>query len=301
MKIFINNYQKQTGLHRFLEGLTITSDFSIYFCDSIEESNMFDGDIAIFGGWVPRELFKNKTFKRKYYTYCSPLGQADLSSIQPYSQEIVILMEVVSLIKSNDIAGCVTSSVELADMFNFIYFNPICTNIKPKFVKERANYGFLGNNRRKHRNTANQISAISRIIPKEKIIVSNTQLYEGWKNIFNCEFESKNLEKDEDYFDEIATHRLGFLCSFSESFSYQALEYAFMGVPCIVSPCISWYPSGDCVVNNIDSPREILEVAISVLYSEKYKELSEVLYKWAPIFNERIKETLTEQIKEFIQ
>lgn len=294
MKIFIKSTQFHSGMHRFLNGLLIDARFSIEFLNEIKESNNFSGDSAIFGGWLPQELLANTTFNKKYYTYCSPIGQADLSSQEWFSIEIRIFLDLLSRISSKEITGCICSDYNVSRNSGFIYVPPVILDETSAYtdISNRKNYGLLGNNSRKHRNVVNQMFAINNITPREDVIVYSVENYNLWGRLFGLSFISKDLKNDEDYFKEISSHRLGFVCSYSESFSYQALEYALCGVPCIVSPCINWYPVKECVVKNNDSFFEISFVAMHVLKKENYKKISDTLYESSRIFNKENKQFL---------
>lgn len=299
---FVKQNHYKTGAYRIAESYTVNSQ--LILVENIKETNQYDAMVGIFVGFLPRELEQNKSVKHKYYLYCSPFGQMDLSSYGFYSDEFKILTELMYFIKGGIICNAVTPSESLAERMGFIYTFPCMVNLELKiesneqfFTLERKNYGFLGNNLRKHRNVVNQIAAISQLNPKEKIIVKDKDHYIHYAEVFNCEFEDRLLESDISYFEEISTHRLGFLCSWSEAFSYQALEYAMVGVPVIHGPCIDWYPDFDgwesTKVENIDCVDEIVMVAQGWLNDENiYKDFSEDLKDWFYEFNEEQKKRL---------
>ena len=295
MNVFIRANHKHKGIDRFLASLAIHGRCKIKYINDINEASHHYSDIVVFGGFLPQEVavFKqiNKKFKKIYTTFCSPFGQADLNSSDFYSPEIVQLINAVNLKKEGLVENVFTQSTSLAWKFGFQYIPPV--RILPVshklFKKERKNYGFLGNNLRKHKNTVNQLAAISDLAPTEPIIVSDARLYEHYGKLFNCEFITKKLNDDE-YFPEIASHRLNFECSHSEAFDYVALEYALMGVPSIVGPCIDWYWGEADIqvvtVYNIDSPKAIWAAADYLLKEDVYWETSERIQEFAWKFNE---------------
>lgn len=295
MIVFIQSNHRKKGIDRFLESFLLIEECEIVYANTIEDTNKYETESGIFGGFLPRDLRKS-TIKNKYYVFCSPFGQADLSGPDFYSPEIQILMELKYYLNNKEIKNVITPSKSVANRFGFIYVVPVKKNFKRDFCRERKNYGFLGNNFRKHKNVANQIAAISELDPKEKIIVNNKLAYKGWEKLFDCEFESKNLVSDEDYYNEIKTHRLCFQCSFSESFDYLALEYCLMGVPVICSSSVDWVPpfraKNDYFlvpqIYNTDCYSDIALGAQWILDND-YWEYSEFLYDWAFKFNEKNK------------
>jgi hypothetical protein len=295
MIIFLRDGYQYTGMHRYLDAFLFQDGNQFIFVKSIEDTNKYEDYCAIFGGFLPIELSKNTTIKRKYYTFCSPFGQADMSSYDFYSAEINILYQLEIEIASGNIVNSITPSESLAKRMNYLYVPAIGRNIPTEINEERYGYGFLGNNTRKHRNVVNQISAMSLLLPKEEIIV-NQDIYKGFEDLFNCKITAKSLS-NEQYFKEIATHRLNFQCSFSESFSYLTFEYCCVGVPSIVSPCVSWYPIKELVVPNVDNPYEITKAAQWILNDKiYYKALSNRLKAWAIKFNEDRKNELFEAL-----
>lgn len=304
MKIFLQKNHKFKGIHRLVEGFTIHPEFSIIEVDKIEDTNKYEFESAIFAGFIPSALNINTSIRNKYYVYCSPLGQADLSSPEFYSVEIQALIDTHYFLNDNKIAGVITGSESLEFSDNFICMPHVRLGIDEHIVfnKKRENYGFLGNNSRKHRNVSNQISAISKLKPKEKIVVAHEKLYLAYSKIYNCEFVSKELPDDASYLQEIATHILGFQCSWSEAFNYIAWEYAFMGVPCIVGPAISWYPIPELIVVNPDSPKEIYETAQNLLNNyQYYADTSYQLAKWALEYNQEQKMKLIDKLEELLK
>lgn len=284
--IFIKTNHLSTGMDRFLRSLTIYNDCQIIECNTIEETNL-DVKVGIFGGFLPQDLIQSK-IKKKYYVFCSPFGQADLSGNIFYAPEIQILIQLIDLIKKGFITNGITSSKSLEYRFGFLRIPPVKTGMMNhiSFKMDRKDYGFLGNNMRKHKNVANQLAAISMLEPKEKIIVKNSEMYGYWSYMFGCEFEETGYLQDSEYYKEISSHRLCFQCSFSESFDYQAFEYAFMGIPTIHSSCLDWYPIKEHLIKNTDSVEEIHRVAQNALNSNKYWSDSEYLSHWAVEFNE---------------
>jgi len=305
--IFLRKNMRNKGMHRFLEGLTIDSRYKIVFVGDIRETQKYELEFAIFAGFLPEEVVANYSVKNKYYVFCSPLGQADLSSGESQatmvSSEIAILYNLNYFIGKGEIKNCICSSEYLAEKYGFIYLPPVKLGNEAyvSFNKDRSKYGFLGNNLRKHRNIANQLCAISMITPKEDIVVSHVKPYDLYSELFDFTFEVKSNLSNEDYYKEIGSHKLGFVCSFSESFSYQALEYAFMGVPCIVGANVSWYPIGQLIVPNVDSFIDIKDTAETCLRPELYWNYSEELYTWAGKFNENQKEKLLKVIEDKLE
>jgi len=304
MNIFLQKDHKFKGIHRLVEGFTIHPDFSIIEVANIDETNEHECECAIFAGFLPSSLSRNKNASKKYYVYCSPLGQADLSSFEFYSMEFQILMDAEYFLKDNKIDGIITGSESLKFSNDFMCMPHVRLGIEEhiSFNKKRSGYGFLGNNSRKHRNVSNQISAISKLTPKESIVVAHSEEYKNYEKLYSCTFTSKNMDTDSAYFKEIATHILGFQCSWSEAFNYIAWEYAFMGVPCVVSPCIDWYPNAELIVLNPDSPKEIYETAQSLLNNnEYYSESSYNLAEWALEYNKEQKAKLMEKLERLIK
>lgn len=302
MNIFIKFNHKSKGIDRFLQSFSIYEGCKLFYVNNIQEANRQETDIAIYGGFLPQELlYAHPQFK--YYTFCSPFGQADLSGQNFLSPEIDILYYVVDLIKNGKITGTITSSKALAWSFDsFIYVPPVKVIDQDDihFTLERQNYSMIGNNFRKHRNVVNQIAAVSRLTPKEKICVAGDTFYKPFESLFNCEFYSKDLP-DKDYYKAISQHKMNFQCSWSESFSYITLEYALMGVPTIVSPCIDWVKSYILRVNNPDNPQEIYQAAQSLLNNkELYEDISEGLVSFAQDINKINQEQLYKVINENI-
>jgi len=307
MIIFVIGSQRNKGAHRYFEGFTVHDKCKLVFINRVEESNEFFDDYAIFVGFLPEQLKINTTIPNKYYGYCSSLLQADLSSPHLYSAEIGILMQVKEMMNYGFITQCIVSDFELAELFDFWYFPAVemfdYGDLRFKMPKERHGFGFLGNNFRKHRNFVTQIAAMSQISPKENIIVSQypgmpVNLYKNYELLFNCTILPKEVNSEE-LFEEISSHRLGFICSIAETFSYQALDYAFCGVPCIVSAAIEWYPVPSCQCENTDSPKSIWRAAQTLLNNtQEYVDLSTFLKEWAMTFNEENKERLFETIQQ---
>ena len=297
MKIFFKGNHSNTGMHRFVEGFTIHNNYELIVVEDIHKTNQYSGHSAIFAGFLPGDLPDNLTFTDKYYVYCSPFGQAELSGPDFYSPEIKILLQLQFMINEGLIKNAIVSSKSLSFSLNYIYMPAVKLNMEDNtyYITSREGYGFMGNNFRKHRNVANQLSAISRLKPKEKIIVKNPSHYQNYAALFNCEFISKEVDKDEDYYKAIAKHILGFQCTWSESFNYIALEYAFQGVPCIVGPAIDWYPIDELIIWNIDSSQEIFETAQNLLNDKnRYRESCEFLKDWVIDFNNEQKNMLME-------
>lgn len=313
MNIFIRANHKYKGIDRFLSSLSIHGQCKVRYINDINEASHHYDDIVVFGGFLPQEVavFKqiNKRFKNIYTTFCSPFGQADLNSSDFYSPEIIQLMNVIKLREEGYVTNVFTQSKSLFWRFGFAYIPParIIPVSHKIFNKDRHNYGFLGNNLRKHKNVANQLAAISKLEPKEPIVVSDARLYEHYSKLFDCEFISKK-PNDDGYFNEIASHRLNFECSHSEAFDYVVLEYALMGVPSIVAPCIDWYIGVDedssefysPIVVNIDNPSEIYLRANSLLNDGMYWEFSQDIQNWAWKFNESQGNLLYETIEKIL-
>ncbi len=290
---YIQKRLEYKGQGRFLRGLEATKLIKFFTYQLISSLPEIDkADSVIIAGCLPQEA-ANINHDKIYYCYNSPIGQADLSSMGIPSDEIKVLYDTIYLIKEKKLFGCVVSS----DSIEFVYKDhnfvavPHIVNIdynryKEEFVskinKDRKNYGFLGNNLRKHRNTHAQLLAMSRLDPKEKIVVSKgfpVSLYETLENI---QFKTIDILNDEDFYKEIASHRLGFQASFSESFNYLALEYSLLGVPIICSPCIFWYPHKELVIQRPDDVKIMCETAQKVLNSKDfYENVSEKIHLWA--------------------
>jgi hypothetical protein len=299
-KVFIKSNHRQKGLGRFLESLQIDEKIEIVDIERLADISKHECDIAIFGGFLPQEII-NFPFKKKYYTFCSPFGQADLSSADFYSTEISILHALQWYIQTKQITNGITQSKSLASRFGYIYIPPvkIIKDSDVHYETSRKNYGLVGNNYRKHRNVVNQIAAISALEPREAIVVSDAINYKHFNNLFDCKFISPSMQTDEEYYKEIASHRLSFQCSWSEAFSYITLEYCMMGVPTICSPCIDWYPELACIVDNVDNWSNITAAANFLLKDkDKYWALSDYLSEWAKEFNRQNIDQLRETIYE---
>lgn len=281
MNVYIKKNHEKTGLARFCESFSIV-DASIEYIENLDN---VECDIGIFGGFLPDDIEKAKA-RKKYYVFCSPFGQAELSSHDFYSSEITLLYYILTMRGQGAITDFLTPSISLASRFNGIYIPPVKI-LDPSDIyydNERAGYGFLGNNFRKHRNVVNQLAAIS-LLPKQNIVVRQPEVYKNYEMLFNCKFVDKihveNIKEDPGYYKEISKHILGFQCSWSEAFNYIALEYAYQGVPCIVSSCINWYPVPDCVVDNVDHWRNIYNAASRVLNNKnRYAEICADLKEW---------------------
>lgn len=303
MIIFIEKKHLSKGIHRFLEGFLCNDKYHIVPVENIRETNDYEAKNGIFAGFLPIDLKNNISVKNKYYVFCSPLGQLELSDNNFYSIEFNILNELLYCIKENIIKNAITGSESLSYHFSFIKV-PHVKHISDKFISfnnTRSGYGFLGNNFRKHRNVFNQVTAISKLKPKEPIIVQNANAYIAYSKTLDCEFISKDLSTDELFYNEIKNHILGFQCSWSEAFNYIAYEYAFMGVPCIVSPCIEWYPIDECIVNNIDSPKDIFETAQNLLNDNShYKWCSDFLVDWSKEYNEEQEKKLFDLLNKLV-
>jgi len=306
IQAFIPEHCKNNGQDRYLQGMAYTDKVQIHYFNSEDEEKLknyqtvFESDEPIIVAGVMPEVclyFKGNV----YYCYTSPFGQAELNSYQDWYHggELGILKVIQQGIGMGQIKGCVTPSKSIADTLDFIYLPGVLnTNNLPKIdiMEDRANYGFLGNNERKHRNQYNQLYAIDKLEPKEFIVLNKKP---------NSIYLNKNLGlklvgklSNEDYFKEISSHRLNFTCSFSESFSYQVLEYCFAGVPSIVSPCIDWYPFKECVVKNIDNVQDIYKEAQDILSNKEFYEgISRKLPLWAQKFNEDQAELLSSKLE----
>ena len=288
--VFVKEKYKKAGIGRFLEslGVPFLSNRSdqiefIYFAD-LSEHNDKEYDVAIYGGCIPEDLEKSTVSKNKFYTFCSPFGQADLSSQEFYSSETALLVDLLNRLKMGRIKGVLTQSKSLASRFGFIYIPPVkkLDDKHVNFTFDRKYYSFIGNNFRKHRNVVNQLAAISMLYPKEPIIVSNADAYKYYAQIFNCQFAQQSIEDDNEYMLAISQHRLAFQCSFSEAFSYIAYEYAIQGVPCLCGPTIDWYPIKACKVYNPDSWSEIYSKAQFLLDDQsRYRDISYELAEFA--------------------
>jgi len=305
MLVFVKSNYSKTGLGRLAYSLKIHKNCEIIYIDKISDTNQHKGAIGLFCGFMPSELFQNYSVKNKYYLFCSPFGQAELSfpSKNYFPNEILLLRELYTLKKNNIVKNIITPSKSVANRMGFIYLPPIriIDHSQLKICKDRKNYGFLGDNIRRHKNVFNQIAAISMLLPKEPIIVDyDTFLYYGetCKELFDCELQFKDgLSDDNKFIQEIKTHRLGFQCSWSESFDYLALEYCLCGVPIICSYCIDWFPpldkSFNMYVHNNDSYIDILNTSKLILSDESfYWELSEHIQEFCTKMNEDNKEKL---------
>jgi len=298
MKIFLKTNHRFTGIHRSLESFNIF-DKEVILVDNIEDTNKYEDEVGVFGGFVPFELKHNKTIKKKYYVFCSPFGQADLSGPSFYSPEICLLGELHWSVKNKDITGVLSQSESLSSRFDWVTYLPPATKLwkydRGMAVLDRKNYGFLGNNSRKHKNVMNQVAAISRLKPKEDIVVRNAAMWSHLKGLFDCNFKDAGGLNDEDYYNEIMSHRLCFQCSWSEAFDYQAFEYLVAGVPVIASPCLNWiyeyFPtslSSHLIVENIDDWRDIFKKAQYLLLKEGlYEEVSGMVSEAANDHNQR--------------
>lgn len=303
VKAFLKRNHAKTGIDRFVQTLTVHPDVTFHYLDSLEEISTHSCDIGIFGGFLPRELESIQHIPIKYYVFCSPFGQADLSSQDFYSAETDLLLELSYFISQGIIKNALTASKSLAWRFGFIHIPPykLIDDNELVFNQHREYYGMLGNNFRKHRNVVNQIAAISWLDPIQSISIRHAKVYEYYGQLFNCTFIEQDLTTDEQYNEAISKHILSFQCSWSEAFSYLAFEYALMGVPTIVGPSIDWYPDKDCIVQNVDNPREIYEVAQNLLSDKmNYMAVSYNLRKWAIDFNKDNKEKLQEVIQSIL-
>lgn len=277
--VFIKNGIQHSGLGRYALGMGISQHVKILYVEDLrtQAGIDFNNDIGVFAGFIPEEIsFFLSRFKKTYYIFTSPLGQADTSSQAFYAAEIQMLIKLLGMIKEKRLTNLIVSSKPLAERLQCFYLPPvyICDESNFLFSENRYGYSFVGNNRRKHKNVVNTIAAIS-LLPSETIYVSEPNMYIAYEEIFNCKF-GLCLEKDDRLFQTmLASHKLAFQCSYSESFNYLALEYAFHGVPCIVSPCIDWYPIRTCIVEDIDNPILIAATANKLLKDKKkYWEIS---------------------------
>lgn len=307
--VFVKDAFRKAGIGRFLESLELpflsqvseTSTIQFVYFNNIEETNEYKGDVAIYGGCLPEELEKSTSSTNKFYTFCSPFGQADLSSSEFYAPEIITLMNVMYFISTGTIKGCITSSKSLASRMGFIYI-PMTRKVENKqivFSFDRNGYSMLGNNFRKHRNVVNQIAAVSMLKPKMPIIVSNTEAYEHHARLFDCQFGAQDLKSDNDYWGSIAHHKLTFQCNFSESFSYLAYEYGIQGVPCICSHSIDWYPLKECIVDNPDNWEQIYTKAQLLLSDESlYRDCSYKIAEFTLAMARKNQEWLSEVVNE---
>lgn len=289
--VFIKDSIKNTGLARYTLGITVAKDVQVIYTDDLRTQAGIDysDGIGIFAGYIPEEInFFLSRFKKTYYVYSSPLGQADMSSPHFYSVEIQLLVKLLHMREQKRLTNLIVTSQPLAERFNFICFPPvyICNENSVIYTENRYGYSFVGNNLRKHKNVVNTIAAIS-LLPPETIYVSDAEMYGGYSKMFDCHFSTCREQDDNKFQIMLSTHKLAFQCSYSESFNYLALEYAFHGIPCIVSPCIDWYPIPDCIVQNIDNPSKIWSVANDLLMEEKkYWSISKELKTCAPLINQ---------------
>lgn len=294
----INTYTYQTrstGLDRALSGMSCTGLTKHYrFADINNIPDLTKCDIAIFGNLLPDQL---AAIKHPYlcYMFCSPFGQADLSSHDFPSAEIAILYTALHMRENGDIQQIITTDFELAIVHKCLYVPPTLdikdyTKYHNLFKKTRHGYGFLGNNLRKHRNLHNQLVAMS-LLPKKPIIINNNHpTYYYAKKIYDLKFKVVSLT-DEQYWEEISSHELSFQATYSESFNYMALEYALVGVPTITCLDVGvWYPEVCCIVKNVDSPTDIANTARRLIQNG-YWNVSHKLHQQAVEINEQRKVT----------
>lgn len=292
------------GQARFLEGLQLTDLVKTIYFDDIKDLKLDQADSVIIAGVLPNQLqFVNHD--KVYYCFNSPIGQADLSGPQWPSPEMHLLYQINEMKKQKKIIDCIAASKSIAFAYNFICLPHISyfQNKDIKFNEKRKNYGFLGNNLRKHKNAHNQLLAMRLLTPHEHIVVSDdfpSAFFETFHG--DIKFLPVKLISDLDYFQEISTHRLGFQCSFSESFDYMTFEYCLSGVPSIVSSSIDWYPYKECIVKNPDDIKEIYDVSQKLLKNKcYYDKISNLLPFWAREFNSRSIDSAIEVINEKIK
>jgi len=301
---YIPKYMYAKGQARFLEGLQLTELVKVFYFDDIKELCLIDEANSVIIAGISPDKLKFIVHDKVYYCFTSPLGQADLSSSQWPSPEMDILHQVINLKSQGKIRDCIVSSYSVAFAYDFIYLPRICKfhDKDVKFTLERRNYGFLGNNLRKHKNAHNQIAAMSLLKPNDPIVVSEDFPCYYFK-LFHREakFLPILLKSDIDYYNEISTHRLGFQCSFSESFDYMAFEYCLSGVPVIGSAVLDWYPYKECIVKNPDDVKEIYNVAQQLINNKCfYSKISEKLSIWAKEFNARSIDSAVKDIHDRI-
>lgn len=288
VKVFIKKGCEKTGLGRYAEGITLVDNTEIFVSANFAEiagANCSE-DIGVFAGYIPEEIVHMLSrFKRTYYVFTSPLGQANLSGPDFFSPELRILYTVLELRTNNRLTNVICTSKDLAQIIGGICLPPVLNLPSLAFSEEREGFSFIGNNLRKHKNVATVLAGISQTNPKQKVYVSQPGLYTFYEDLFKIQFASCSFAEDQAMQEAMSKHKLAFQCSYSESFNYIALEYAFHGIPCICSPCINWYPFLECKVNNIDSPLAIAGAAEYVLGNGRYWSLSKRLQEFAINFN----------------
>lgn len=303
MKIHTYTYKmKSTGLDRVLNGYSASGLTKHYYFDHVKNVPDLDKcDIAIFGNILPQDL-RQIIHDNKYYLYCSPFGQADLSNNSFPSSEITILYQLLFMRDKGMITNVITTDVEMFKIHKFEYVPPVLniddySKYADMYNDNRNRHGFLGNNLRKHRNTQNQLVAMSMLEDKLPIVINTDHaMYHLAKDFYGLDFIYITLD-DKEYFSEIARHKLNFQATYSESFNYMALEYGIVGVPTICCPDVGrWYPIQECVVKNVDSPVCISETA-KKLMNNGYWEVSRKLHEKTKAINEEKKEEAYKALK----
>lgn len=287
IKIFIKKGWEKTGIGRYAFGMSVAENTQVYLFSNFDELHKIDISeaVGIFAGYTIEELKDVfKLFRRSYYVFCSPFGQAELSGPQFITPELALLYDLIYLRHNKEITNIICTSYDLAKAIGAHCLPAIIIKPDKTMTMERSGYSFVGNNFRKHKNVANTLAAI-RMMPHSTVYVSNPDLYSYYQSVFGLEFVQCKHSEDSEFHLAISKHKLLFQCSYSESFNYLALEYAFHGIPCICSPTIHWYPARFCMVKNVDSPLDIYKTANEVLQENNYLELSNKLPEIVDKFN----------------
>ena len=288
-------YARTTGLARALSSYQASGLTKHYVFDEFDDIPDLDKcDIAIFGNVTPADLREKVKHPYKCYLFCSPFSQADLSSDGFPSSEIGILYDTLYLREHGEIQEILTTDYEISIIHKTLHVPAFCDindykSYEKMYTEDRNQYGFLGNNLRKHRNAHTQLVAMSLLNNKNPIIVNKNHLsYHLIERFYDLDIRVQNIP-DSIYFSTISHHLFNFQVTHSESFNYMAMEYALVGVPTVCSPSINWYPVKELIVKDVTSAHDISNI-VNKVCENGYWNISEKLHKQAKEINEQRKE-----------
>jgi hypothetical protein len=242
----------------------------------------------ILGGWDPtyKDLLQ-KTPARRMVWWASSLGEMALEPVElSFLQEILATPEV-DLVIFGDLEAAQAFQTEKSLHLPY----PIDLQRFQAYPVPDGKEGIciFGPSTLK-KNLLNQLAAVALIQrQRDTALHLNNPQTAKLADTLGIRYKYHGWLPDREYYALLAQMKVSLQCSIAESFNYQGIESALLGVAPVTSPTVPWNLS-ELTVNNVNSPTSIAEkVRLALNYQikplqDKIRSLAEenasVLKRW---------------------
>jgi hypothetical protein len=228
----------------------------------------------ILGGWDPAyKHLLQKTSQRRMVWWASSLGEIWLEPIElSFLQQILVTPEVDQIIFGDPEAAQAFQTEKTIhlpypiDLQRFQAYSP---------SSQKDGICIFGPSTLK-KNVLNQLAAVA-LIQRDQpttLHLNNPQTAK-LADVLGVRYEYHGWLPDQEYYVLLAGMKVSLQCSVAESFNYQGIESALLGVVPVTSPTIRWNLP-ELTVQNVNSAQSIASIILEVLCLEEkhFKELS---------------------------